>query len=139
MIVPLETRELARRLIACEATTDEASWPTKAGTFRVYERLRQRLCVLAGVAGFQSLASRALTLAKSETQDLSMLEIAADGSLQGLGEPELQGSDGGVILIAQLLGLLQIFLGEAMTLSLVRNVWPDAALHESNSESRRKA
>jgi hypothetical protein len=68
-----------------------------------------------------------------------MLEIAADGSLQGLGEPELQGSDGGVILIAQLLGLLQIFLGEAMTLSLVRNVWPDAALHESNSESRRKA
>jgi hypothetical protein len=139
MIVTPETRELARRLIACEATADEASRPTKATALRVYEKLRRRLCVLAGVAGFQSLASRALTLAKSEAQDLSMLEVAADGSLQGLGEPEPQGSDGGYILTAQLLGLLQIFLGQALTLSLVRNVWPNAALDESDSESRRKA
>jgi hypothetical protein len=139
-------REVARHLLACEAIPGETSKPTAAAAVRVYEKLRQTLCVLAGVDGFHALAFRALTLAKSEAPALWAVQVAVDGSLQGLGQSEAQpnpgldrAGDAGVILIARLLGLLQIFLGETLTLSLIRNSWPDAALNESNSERRRKA
>ena len=50
-----------------------------------------------------------------------------------------QAGEGGVILIARLLGLLLIFLGEALTLSLLQVTWPHAAFDDSNSENGRKA
>ena len=59
-------------------------------TLRVYEKLRQSLVAFAGVAAFESLASRALALAKPEAPSLGAAQIAADGSLQGLGEFEPQ-------------------------------------------------
>jgi hypothetical protein len=141
-----ETRNLASHLLACEAIPGETSKSTESATLRAYEKLRHCLCVLAGVAAFQSLAFRALTVAKLEAPALWTVEVAADGSLEGLDEFEAQpgtgmdrASDAGVILIAQLLGQLLIFLGETLTLTLVRNVWPDAAWDECNSESRRTA
>ena len=50
-----------------------------------------------------------------------------------------QAGEGGVILIARLLGLLLIFLGEALTLSLMQDAWPDAAFDDRNSGNGRKA
>jgi hypothetical protein len=92
--------------------------------FRVCETLRQPLCALTGVAGFRSLLSRALTLARAEAPSLSAVQVAADGSLKGLDELEPQtdidqAREAGVILIAQLIGLLLFFIGEGMTLRLV--------------------
>jgi hypothetical protein len=46
--------------------------------------------------------------------------------------------EAGVILISRLLGLLLIFLGEALTMNLVWDVWPDAALDDGNSENERE-
>jgi hypothetical protein len=139
-------RDLARCLLAYEAVASKTAEPAESATLRVYEKLRQSLCAFAGVAGFQSLAFRALTQAKSEAPGLRAVRIAADGSLQGLGEIEPhpgsdidQDSEAGVILIARLLGLLLVFLGEALTLRLVQSVWPDAAFDDRNSEVRRKA
>jgi hypothetical protein len=82
----------------------------------VYEKLRRPLFALIGVAGFRSLASRALTLAQTEVPGLSVVQVTADGSLRGLGELDQQiekdqAEEGGAILIAQLLGLLSIFVG----------------------------
>jgi hypothetical protein len=127
MLTP-ETRDLARRLLAYEAVAGKTSVPTESAAFRVYEKLRRHLCALAGVAGFQSLAVRALTLARAEAPSLSAVQVIADGSVQGLGEAEAQidKDDGGTILIAQLLGLLFIFIGGALTLRLVQDVWPDS-------------
>src|ERR1019366_1172541 len=88
MIDAPESRDLARRLLAWEADAGETCEPMKPVALRVYEKLRRRLSALAGVAGFQSLALRALTQAKSEAPDLWAVEVAADGSLQGLGEFE---------------------------------------------------
>src|ERR1035438_7282505 len=83
-------------------------------TLRVYAKLRQSLVEFVGVAGFQSLASRALTLATPEAPSLREARVTADGSLQGLGEIETQididkdrAGEGGIILIARLLGLLR--------------------------------
>jgi hypothetical protein len=141
-------RDLAHRLLTYEADAGKTSEPMECPTLRVYEKLRQSLGELVGVAGFLSLASRALAMAKTEAPSLSAARIAADGSLQGLGELEPQfdidtgeypAGEGGVILIARLLGLLGIFLGEALTLSLLRNAWLGEAIDEHNSAHWRKA
>ena len=44
----------------------------------------------------------------------------------------------GIFLIANLLELLLMFLGEALTLSLLRNAWPGEALDDRSSQHRRK-
>ena len=151
MTTPPEMRDLARSLLAYEAVASKTSEPVEAVALRVYEKLRQSLGTFAGVAGFQSLAFRALALARLEAPSLSAAQVSADGSLHGLGEFEKQtdiaadrageypAGEGGIILIARLLSLLLIFLGEALTLSLLRNAWPDATFDERNSGNGRKA
>jgi hypothetical protein len=146
MTTPTEMRDLAHRLLAYEAGAGKASESMGSPALRVYEKLRQSLGAFAGTAGFQSLASRALTLARPEAPSLSAVRVTSDGSLQGLGEIEAQvdtdkdrAGEGGIILIARLLGLLRIFLGEALTLSLLRNAWPGAAFDDRNSGNGRKA
>ena len=144
-------RDLAHRLFAYEVVAGKTSEPVEFATLRVYEKLRQSLSAFAGVAAFESLAFRALTQAKSEAASLWAVQVAEGGSLQGLGEFEPQidmdkdlsgefpAGDGGIVLIARLLGLLLIFLGEALTLSLLRNEWPGEAFDDRNSIHGRKA
>jgi hypothetical protein len=146
MTPPPEMRDLAHRLLTYEAVADKISEPVESAALRVYEKLRQSLGAFAGTAGFQSLASRALALARTEAPSLSVARVSADGSLQGLDEFEHQidmdksrAGEGGIILIACLLGLLLIFLGENVTLSLLRNAWPGAAFDDRNSGNGRKA
>ena len=144
MMLPPQTRDLALRLLAYEDAAGKASEPTEFAAFRVCARLRQPLCALAGVAGFRSLLCRALTLARAEAPSLSAMQVMADGALQVLGEPESQSNqhqpdEGGAILIAQLLGLLIMFIGETLTLRLVQGTWSDAGLDDFNSGDGRRA
>jgi hypothetical protein len=123
-MIPAQTRDLALRLLAYEGIAGKTSEPTEFAAFGVCERLRQPLITLAGVAGFRSLLSRALTLARAEAPSLSAVQVAADGSLQGLDalRPQVdadQAREAGIILITQLLGLLVRVVGEAMTLQLL--------------------
>ena len=139
-----EPRQLAQRILTYEAVTGENSEPAEPAAFRVCAKLRRPLITLAGVAGFRSLLSRALTLARAEAPSLSAVQVAADGSVKGLDElaaqtGKEQASDGGAILIAQLLGLLLTFIGEGLTLRLVQDVWPEAAFDGRVSEKERKA
>ena len=92
-MTPPEMRDLARRLLACEAVAGKTSEPAESALIRVYEKLRQSLGTFAGVDGFQALAFRALTQAKSEAPGLWAVQVAADGSLQGLGELKPQQAD----------------------------------------------
>ena len=140
---PPESRHLAQRLLAYEAVAGESSEPAESAAFRVCAKLRRPLTTLAGVAGFRSLLSRALTLAKAEAPSLSAVQVAADGSVKGLDElasqtDKEQAQDGGVILIAQLIGLLRTFIGEGLTLRLVQDVWPEASIDDRVSEERGK-
>jgi hypothetical protein len=130
-MLPPHTQDLALRLLASENAAGKTSEPTEFAAFGVCERLRQPLIALAGVAGFRSLLSRALTLARAEAPSLSAVQVAADGSLQGLDglRPRVdadQAREAGIILITHLLGLLVRVLGEAMTLQLVTSqILPD--------------
>ncbi len=131
MMIPSQTRDLALQLLAGEGIAGNTSQPAEFAAFGVCERLRQPLITLAGVSGFRSLLSRALTLAKAEAPSLTAIQVAADGSLQGLDElrPQVdadQAREAGIILITQLLGLLVRVVGEAMTLQLVTSeILPD--------------
>jgi hypothetical protein len=131
-----ETRVLVLRLLAYEVAAGKTSEPTQPAALLVYEKLRRPLSALAGVAGFRSLASRALTLAKPEAPSLFAVQITPDGYLLGLDKIELQNlhaGEGGVILLAQLLELLFTFIGEPLTLRMMQDVWPDAVFEDSNS------
>jgi hypothetical protein len=136
-------RDLAQRLLTYEANAVKTSEPLDSTVLRVYEKLRQSLGGFAGTAAFYSLASRALAMASSEIPNLRAVQVSADGALNGLGhglgEFEQWAGDEGVAVIARLLGLLLIFLGEPITLRLLRDAWPGAAFDDRVSESGRKA
>jgi hypothetical protein len=144
-------RDLARCLLDYEAAASKASEPAESATLHVYEKLRQSLVAFAGTAAFHSLAFRALTQAKSEAPSLWAAQVAEDGSLRGLGEfePEVEmdkdhageysTGEGGIALIARLLGLLLIFLGKTLTLSLLRNAWPGANFDDGSPENGRES
>jgi hypothetical protein len=122
-----KTRDLARSLVASETDASKTSQQTQPASVRVYERLRRQLGASVGADGFQTLASRALALAKSESSRLGAVQVKANGELRGLGEAESQtdtdkDGEAGITLIAQLLGLFLTFLGEATTLRLMEDL-----------------
>ena len=57
------------------------------------------------------------------------LHIKADGSLEGLEKLEVkldsrEVAEGELVLVSHLLGLLVTFIGPALTLGLLRDIWP---------------
>ncbi|MEO5936065.1 MAG: hypothetical protein ABIP81_02525 [Terriglobales bacterium] len=123
---------LAQRLLAYEAKAGISSRPAAA---RVSEKLSRTLNALVGVAGYRSLLSRALTLGNEEVAWLKVVHVNAVGDLEGFNKVKAQLSQaevarGEVIFIAQLLGLLITFIGEALTLGLLQNAWPKATFDD---------
>ena len=128
-------RDFAERLIAYETKGTKSSKTKTAEAFLVGEKLRLHLTVLMGKVGFRALLSRALVLANAEAPWLRAVHVKADGSLGGL--DELGGqvgrekiTEGSVVLLAQLLGLLMAFIGGSLTLRLVREIWPKIPLND---------
>ncbi|MEO8591245.1 MAG: hypothetical protein ABI432_17840 [Flavobacteriales bacterium] len=122
--------DLASRLLQRESEAGNEAHTTPV--LRVCGKFGVVLTRLAGAAGFRSLLSRALALAQAEVPWLTTVTVLPDGTLEGFssGKP---GSDadeatkGGVILVAQLLGLLLVFVGESLTLQLVKQIWPEVS------------
>jgi hypothetical protein len=136
-------RDFAERLIAYETRGNKSSETETSGPFLVGEKLRPQLAALMGNVGFRALLSRALALANAEVPWLREVHVNTDGSFQGLDELGAQvGPDkifeGRVVLLAQLLGLLVTFIGELLTLRLVREVWPKLSLNEVDLGTRDK-
>lgn len=130
-------RDLATQLIACEAKGNKSSEPNIPGAFQVCEKLRPPLATLMGKAGFQAVLSRALAVSSGEAPWLGAVRVTADGSLEGWDKPEVkvapkEEAESGLLLVTQLLGLLVVFIGENLTLRLVREVWPNLSLEELN-------
>jgi len=127
-----EIQELARQLLAFEATQSGASDAPVGATLRVIEELRLRLIRLAGVDGFRSLLSRSLTLARAEASCLNQAHVSANGILEGFDgiEDNQAAGQAGRVLVAHLLALLMTFIGESLTLRLVRESWPEASMSE---------
>jgi hypothetical protein len=126
-------RNFAKRLVADEARGNKPPATKTPADFSACEKLRPKLATLMGNAGFRALLSRALALAKAEVPWLRAVQVKADGTLEGVDEQHAQLDpdelfEGRVVLLAQLLGLLVAFIGENLTLRLVREAWPKAPL-----------
>jgi hypothetical protein len=123
-------KHTAQRLLAYEAVVGKPGDANISTGFRVCEKLRGPLAKLLGVDGFRSLLSRALALAGAEALWLRALQIKTDGSIEGWNEVEAKLdsrtiAEGEIALIAQLLGLLLTFIGPALSIGLLRDVWPE--------------
>jgi hypothetical protein len=130
-----QMRDLSQCLIAYETRRNKSSKTKTPAACLVGEKLRPHLAALLGNAGFRALLSRALALANTDIPWLRAVHVKADGSFEGLDELEAQVDpeeifEGCVVLLAQLLGLLVAFIGENLTLRLVREVWPKLSLKD---------
>jgi hypothetical protein len=126
------TQNLARRLIALEAAHDPSDGLVGAAV-RTCEKLRAMLAKLAGAAGFRSLMARAKALATVEIPWLDSVQVRADGALEGFDAASRQhgaveGGEAAAVVVAHLLGLLVVFIGEPLTVQLLRDAWPDAPI-----------
>ena len=129
-----QLRKVAQRLIAHDESGREPSGTKASAAFLIESKLRPHLAALMGSVGFSALLSRALALAGAEVPWLRAVHVQWDGSLQELHELESQLPpeelfEGSVVLLAQLLGLLAVFVGETLTLRLMREVWPKLPLN----------
>jgi hypothetical protein len=126
-------RHFAKRLTAYERRQKTPSEINAPPAFQVCEKLRVHLAIFMGNTGFRELLSCALPRAQVEMPWLGAVHVKADGSLEGLEELNAKRNpdelfEGGVVLVAQLLGLLVAFIGETLTLRFVREVWPEVPL-----------
>jgi hypothetical protein len=125
---------LASRLLQFEAGGQQRAEPLAEATERVFARLRRRLVVVVGTAGYEALAVRALQLAQERVPALSgaQLAVGPDGTLTGVREYALAvdapaATDGLTAIVASLIGLLVTFIGEDLTHGLVQQAWPEFA------------
>lgn len=128
-----QMRNLAKRLMAYETGGNKSSGTKTPVAFHCCEKLRPHLAALMGDGGFRALLSRAL--ADAEVPWLRAVHVKADGSLGGLEELHVQLDldeffEGRILLLTQLIGLLAAFIGENLTLRLVREVWPNVPLND---------
>src|ERR1043166_9800294 len=121
-------RAFAGRLIADETKGNHSGikGPT---SLQIFEKLRPHLATLMGTTGFRGLISRALMLATAEAPWLCRLQVTGDGTVEGFDGTDAWAdaekmAEGNVVLVAQLLGLLVAFIGEQLSLQMMREVWP---------------
>jgi hypothetical protein len=131
-------RDLAQRLIAAEARIVNPSGETQSpAAFAVCKRLRPHLAPLMGSTGFSAVLGRALALARAKVDWLNAVALTGDtlGVSEKVGEkvgPDVM-AEGSLALLSELLALLVAFIGERLTLQMMREVWPNLSLNDLDS------
>jgi hypothetical protein len=131
----LKMRHLAKRLSVFECRAGTASEAKVPPAFEVFEKLRAYLGTFTGSKGICELVSCALPRARAEIPWLGAVHVKADGALEGLEELGAKHNrdelfEGGIVMVAQLLGLLVAFIGQSLTLRFLREVWPEVPLDD---------
>lgn len=134
-----QMRDFAARVIAFEMGENASSGTTTPVAFAVCEKLRPQWANLMGNIGFRTLLSRALTIASADAPWLKRVQVKADGPLEWTCELEVQAdaaemAAGSVVLITELLGLLEGFIGETLARRLMQDMWPKLPLNDSDSD-----
>jgi hypothetical protein len=124
-------RELAGRLLAAS----QSAAKTRGGdALLVNERLRIALTRFTGAEGCAVLLRRAVALASAEVPALRDATFDAEGRVEGIEQlPALPGSMASAAetaVTAHLLGLLETFIGQKLTLMIVREACPKSLPEE---------
>lgn len=131
-------RDLARRLVESEAAGQPSAPVTADGAERAVSKLREYLARLIGIGGFRALLARALQLTKAEVPSLRGVQAEPDGALSGLpewvlGRDPAEARAALVAVLANVLWLLAVFIGDDLVERLVREVWPQVRLPANGS------
>lgn len=132
-----QLRIIAKQLMASETPRDTSAEVGNPAAFWAIEKLGPHFSMMMGRGGFQALLTRALALAAAEVPWLTAVQVDADGELEGLtaAQTRVDVSDfceGEVVLLAQLLGLLVAFIGPALTLRLINQIWPQLLFNDAD-------
>ena len=124
-------------LVSCE--TVSASSRSALSAYSVCRKLRPLLETLMGRTGYLALLTRALARATNKVPELRGMKINFAGDLEPLPENipisrPVHNEESNVVLITELLSLLLSFIGTSLTLQLVREIWPQLPIYESNFE-----
>lgn len=133
--LPPSIPKLVSQLLEIEDASAGSSCSDLDRAVKVCERLRVPITKLTGPVGFSSLLSRAVAIARRQAPSLLGLRVDAGGLLVSQNEihtyaplPVRDARGGSELLIGELIGLLITFIGEPLTLSLVREAWPDVSI-----------
>lgn len=128
-----ETRDLARRLLRRHAGAHREVAALARAAERACERLRQQLLPLIGRLAFLVLLRRALRLAQAAFPALADLAVdgEAEPGLAGTGAFAAAHADDAALveaalaaILAHFIGLLDTFIGEALTRRALGEQWP---------------
>lgn len=118
----VEMQELAQSLLFWEQRQEPDSVNGANAAKRVIEKLQALLTRFSGADSFSALMRRALFLSRKSNPDLKDFKLSSDGSISSFKElPD----ETILTLIAQLLHLMTLFIGKALTLSLLKEAWPE--------------
>jgi len=135
--VSQQMRLVSECLVANESKGRKRRVKTAPSSFQTPDRLRPQMATLMGTAGFRAMLLRALVLAKADAPWLDKAHVSPNGPVEFTDESDLPASEeaireGEIVLMAQLLGLMEVFIGEKLTLQIVHDVWPKLNLQGSN-------
>ena len=139
--VPL--RQLALNVLMREAGSGADAAALAAATHRAYDNLSRVLVPLIGEVGITALTARALHLAQREypwlarTRDSTQIDESFTQlrlSLEQHDDPAIA-AEAAAAALASLLALLVTFIGEPLTMNLLRQAWPDRASDPSTKET----
>jgi hypothetical protein len=143
---PPERRNLAHWLLAQEAGKIAGPQAVTEAAEAACQRLCRRLAQLVAVAGARALLARALRLAAADFPFLETVRAGAtdETCLEGLRERARdvdpgQARDGLAAVLAAAIGLMATFIGDDLTLRLLRDVWPDLPSGETDEDLREAA
>jgi hypothetical protein len=133
--MPPVPEALARRLIANEAGEKTSPEELAAAGESVYLRLRERLTILFGAAGFDALWARAMHLAQPRfltTDGTPADEAAAPHAPRAYGlyaavrgRNSVAAQHNLVVAFASFISLLFTFIGAELGFRFMRQIWPD--------------
>jgi hypothetical protein len=135
---------LVRRILASEAGDSQDPEHLLDAADRVFDKLRAHLSKRIGQEGYRTLLARAVVLSLPAFPKLCDLRLETNGVLAGLrpaaetGSREKSGAeplpapvDGATAVASCLLDLLAAFIGEDLTLHMLRAIWPEVPLDDA--------
>jgi hypothetical protein len=135
-------RQLALRVLARESGAGAGDETLAAAGRRVYDDLARASTPLIGRVGFDALMRRAVHLAQREhawlvdTREPGPAdEPPAGGMLRLEHQDPAVATEGAAAVFAAFGGLLVAFIGEPLTLDLLREAWPEAFSYTDAEET----
>jgi hypothetical protein len=125
-------RLVAERVIGWEKRAYKSASSAKPVVAVVCEKMQPALGMLMGNSGFRVLLTRALARATLLEPSLQAARVTNEGALviengsTPLDQKKLEA--GSIALVAEVLGLLDAFIGEKLTIRFVRDAWPKLLL-----------